>query len=83
AEGCGIGRLLTRLGILGAGARATIDAAAVKARAEALRAESPVQAVYDLQLGAAVYAAVACSGATQPAARWFPTAIEALEKPIN
>lgn len=83
AEGCGIGRLLTRLGILGAGARATIDAAAVKARAEALRAESPVQAVYDLQLGAAVYAAVACSGAAQPAVRWLPAAIEALEKPIN
>lgn len=83
AEGCGIGRLLTRLGILGAGAREARSVADMRARAAALHAESPVQAVHDLQLGAGVYAAVACSGSAPPAARWLPTAIEALKKPIN
>lgn len=84
AEGCGIGRMLTRLGILGAGARAQADAGAMRARAAALRAESPAKAVHDLQLGDAVYAAVACSGApAPPSVSWLPTAVEALEKPIN
>lgn len=84
AEGCGIGRLLTRLGILGSRARAEADAAAMRERATALLAESPVAIVHDLQLGASVYAAVACTSVPpQLAVRWLPTAVAALEKPID
>ncbi len=84
AEGCGIGRLLTRLGILGAGARAAADAAAMRDRAASLLAESPVETVHDLQLGASVYAAVACTGVPpRLAVSWLPTDAAALEKPID
>lgn len=81
AEGCGIGRLLTRLGILGAGAEAPISAAEMHAKAAALVSASAIAAVRDLQLDAGTFAAAAC-----PAARsdlpvsWLPTGSEQLQK---
>lgn len=68
AEGCGVGRLLTRLGIMGQGSRSLPAPGEMSARAAALVAESGVGPVHDLQLGEAVFAAVAC--AESPAAPW-------------
>ncbi len=84
ADGCGIGRLLTRLGILGVS-----EKFAPGRRAPAIwsRRCSPVStppSVRDLQLGDGVYAAVASIGVAavgEPA--WLPTRVESLEKLIG
>jgi phosphopantetheinyl transferase len=80
ADGCGIGRLLTQLGILGAaGAEGPGD------RARALRSVLAPGSFYDLDLGAGIYAAVACFG-TRPArldVTPLPDRLEALEKLTN
>jgi 4'-phosphopantetheinyl transferase len=84
ADGCGIGRLLTRLGISGAGARAPIAADETRARAAAVLAEGPAACVRDLQLGEGVFAAVALSSvaAVLPVHR-LPTALTELEKLVK
>lgn len=82
AEGCGIGRLLTRLGIFGAGARAPETVLLARERAAALVAAGPVASVCDLQLGPGIYAAVACAGGAPTPVRWLPTTSESLEKLI-
>lgn len=81
AEGCGIGRLLTRLGIMGADAKTHLSAADMRTRGAALAAESPAGTVRDLQLGEGTFAAVAFSGeALQCPVSWLPTEIEAIER---
>jgi len=73
ADGCGIGRLLTRLGILGAGNLVV-----------ALLAGDTPPSVRDLHLGDGVFAAVASIGIVaigEPA--WLPTRVESLEKLIG
>lgn len=82
AEGCGIGRLLTRLGIFGAGARAPETVLQARERAAALLADGAVASVCDLQLGSGIYAAVACGGGAPTPVRWLPTSSESLEKLI-
>lgn len=84
ADGCGIGRLLTRLGILGSGARASVGDSEMRGRAVALLAEGPATCVYDLELGEGRFAAAALGGpATVPTPRWLPSSLEDLERPIN
>lgn len=61
AEGDGVGRLFTRLGISGNRARTDED---FRARLDCVLAETPVGATRDVALGEGVYAAVA-SGSTQ------------------
>lgn len=80
ADGCGIGRLLTRLGIFGEAARIPLDASAMRGRAEALLADGPARCVRDLQLGEGIFAAVACveAPAVLPVA-WLPTDVKDLE----
>jgi 4'-phosphopantetheinyl transferase len=60
AEGCGVGRLLTRLGISGNGARAEKD---FRARWDGVLAETPVAAIRDVALGEGVFAAIASASA--------------------
>ncbi len=84
AEGCGIGRLLTRLGILGSGARVPVSVDEMAARAAALVAESPAGSVRDLQLGEAIFAALACPGApAAPSVNWLSAGLGEREKPIG
>jgi 4'-phosphopantetheinyl transferase len=61
AEGCGIGRLLGRLGIVGDDRNLSCDAA--RASAQALQAASPGMQVRDLALGGGRFAAAATSPA--------------------
>jgi 4'-phosphopantetheinyl transferase len=84
ADGCGIGRMLTRLGISGAGARAPITPGDARARAAAVFADGPATCVHDLQLGDGVYAAVALSSVPEalPVHR-LPTALTELEKLVK
>ncbi len=83
AEGCGIGRLLTRLGILGAGAKEPVSAAEMREKAAALVSGSAIEAVRDLQLGAGTFAAVACPAAPADLpVNWLPTGSEQLQKLI-
>ena len=81
AEGCGIGRLLTRLGILGTSAAARAEQQSARALIEAMLVSSPSPAVRDLQLGAGVYAAAVFTGAPPTSAiSWLPTSVAGLEK---
>ena len=93
AEGCGIGRLLTRLGILGSGTAGRTDASpgeraggpalvvsAVLTEPHAVAALS----VRDLQLGEGIYAAAAVpEGAALGDIPWLPSDREALENLID
>jgi hypothetical protein len=81
ADGCGIGRLLTRLGILGAGGAARTDQRAASEIVAELVRESPHTVVSDLQLGDGVFAAVVVAGTEPPAeVSWLPSSVEGLEK---
>jgi 4'-phosphopantetheinyl transferase len=82
AEGCGIGRLLTRLGILGTDAAARAQMAGPHELAEALRADTEFAAtVEDVAIGEDVFAAVALSGSAAPGKpSWLPVNVEGLEK---
>ena len=82
AEGCGIGRLLTRLGILGADAAARAQPASARALAQALRADLQSAAtVQDVGIGEDIYAAVALTGGAVPGKpSWLPVSVESLEK---
>jgi 4'-phosphopantetheinyl transferase len=78
AEGCGIGRLLTHLGILGTSAAARADQQSARALIEAMLVSA---AVRDLQLGAGVYAAAVFTGVPPTSAiSWLPTSVAGLEK---
>jgi 4'-phosphopantetheinyl transferase len=57
AEGCGVGRLLTRLGIGGERADRAQD---LRARVDDVLAATPVAATCDVTLGEGLFAAVAC-----------------------
>jgi 4'-phosphopantetheinyl transferase len=83
ADGCGIGRLLTRLGILGVAAADRADASGMPARVDGVLGGA-AEGVRDLQLGDGLYAAAAFIG-VQPVAgvAWLPTDAESLEKLIN
>jgi 4'-phosphopantetheinyl transferase len=83
AEGCGIGRLLTRLGIMGEAARGPVTEEEMRARARALLGDSPVAAVHDLQLGEGVFAAVASSAAPAGPVNCLPHSLERLEMLLN
>jgi 4'-phosphopantetheinyl transferase len=80
ADGCGIGRLLTRLGILGTSAARTEQRGVREIVAELLSG-CPNTVVSDLPLGDGVYAAAVFAG-TAPAAEvaWVPSSVEGLEK---
>jgi len=78
ADGCGIGRLLTRLGIVGERELARED---LIERIERARARVEGAVTRDLALGEGLYAAIASVPA--PAVleiRWLPTSIDGLEK---
>ena len=80
-QGCGIGRLLTRLGI--AGGR-EIAPAALLETVDAARAEARASAVHDLDLSAGLFAAIALAPAPAvPQPRWLPTRIDGLEKMLE
>jgi 4'-phosphopantetheinyl transferase len=81
AEGCGIGRLLTRLGILGTSAAERTEQQSARELAGAMLSGSPSPAVRDLQLGEGVYAAAVFAGAplTSDVTR-LPASVEGLEK---
>lgn len=84
ADGCGIGRLLTRLGILGISAESRAGQASAGALAAALLSGEAPPSIRDLQLGDGVYAAVASIGvAGIGAPAWLPTHPESLEKLIE
>ena len=77
AQGCGIGRLLTRLGIMGASG-ATGEQ--IEARLDALRAEFQAIAVCDLPLGEGLFAAVAAPPApARPEANWLPHSVAGID----
>jgi 4'-phosphopantetheinyl transferase len=82
ADGCGLGRLLTRLGILGRSAAAREAPGSVRERVELmLRDPQSPKLVADLDLGDDTFAAVASSNPaaiSEPA--WLPTGSEDLEK---
>jgi 4'-phosphopantetheinyl transferase len=78
AEGCGIGRLLTRLGIVGA---ADVGRDVVLQRVEAARTEAPVIVTRDVRLGEGLFAALALGPEQDlPDIRWLPTSIDGLRK---
>jgi 4'-phosphopantetheinyl transferase len=80
ADACGIGRLLTRLGILGT--QGGGDAAGE--RASALRTAHAPAGVLDLDLGPGIHAAATLFAAPAPGAvSWLPLDIQALEKLAN
>jgi 4'-phosphopantetheinyl transferase len=84
AEGCGVGRLLTRLGIMGTGAAEQRTAPDTHARATALLAGSPVGRVNDLQLGQGLFAAIARSSTgAPPPVKWLPHGVDELEMLVN
>ncbi len=82
AEGGGIGRLLTRLGILGADAAARAQMASARELAEALRADKQFAAtVEDVVIGEEIFAAAALTGGGVPGKpSWLPVSVEGLEK---
>lgn len=85
ADGCGIGRILTRLGIVGAGGREPVEAGAMRGRAASMVAEPPGAEVHDLRLGPGRFAAVACRGAARQGAcaaavHWLPADVKQLEQ---
>jgi 4'-phosphopantetheinyl transferase len=78
AQGCGIGRLLTRLGIVGAG---DVARDVVLQRVEEVRSEAPETVAHDLRLGEGLFAAVALGPErTVPEIVWLPTSIDGLRK---
>ena len=79
AQGYGIGRLLTRLGIVGGRDIAAVD---LEERVETARAGAQAQAVHDLDLGReGLFAAVALPPAVAvPEVHWLPAALDGLEK---
>lgn len=81
ADGCGIGRLLTRLGILGRRSSGESDAGELAA---ALNANHTLIGVRDLDLGAGIFAAATFRdvAATTQVAR-LPEELEALQKLAN
>jgi len=84
ADGCGIGRLLTRLGILGVSDAIRARQASAGDMVAALLAGETPPSVRDLQLGDGVYAAVASIGVVGVGAPvWLPTQAESLEKLIG
>ncbi len=81
ADGCGIGRLLTRLGILGVSDEVRGGQASAGDMVAALLAGEAPPSVRDLQLGDGVYAAAASVGVEAVGApAWLPTRVESLEK---
>jgi 4'-phosphopantetheinyl transferase len=80
ADGCGIGRLLTRLGILGIAAAERADASGLRQRVGAV-ATGAADGVRDLQLGVGIYAAAAFVD-VRPVSEvaWLPADAESLEK---
>lgn len=77
ADGCGIGRLLTRLSILGD--HGNLSCAAAHARAIAVQAEKPRMGLRDLALGEGLFAAVAVQPAGPlPAVRRLPASTSGL-----
>jgi 4'-phosphopantetheinyl transferase len=83
AEGCGIGRLLTRLGILGVAAAGRADASGMRQRMGEV-ADGAADRVRDLQVGDGIYAAAAFIGVEPVAeAAWLPTDAKSLEKLIS
>ncbi len=81
ADGCGIGRLLTRLGILGTRAAGLAEQTGVREIVAKLVRESPDAVANDLQLGDGIYAAAVCAGTEPPAeVAWLPSSVEGLEK---
>ena len=78
AEGCGIGRVLMRLGILGSRGRGDIARDAAQSATGALRETVEVR---DLVVGEGMFAAAAFAGgpATDQVS-WLPATIEGLEK---
>lgn len=81
ADGCGVGRLLTRLGILGTGATAQAEQASVREMTELmLRDPQSPRRVRDVPLGEGRFAAVALTVSDMPTeALWLPTSPEGLE----
>jgi 4'-phosphopantetheinyl transferase len=81
ADGCGIGRLLTRLGILGTRAAGLPEQTGVREIVAKLVRESPDAVANDLQLGDGIYAAAVFAGTEPPAeVAWLPSSVEGLEK---
>lgn len=77
AQGCGIGRLLTRLGIVGG---RDVARAALLQAVDAARAEARIDVVHDLDLGPRLHAAVALAPSRAvPQVRWLPTRLDGLE----
>lgn len=84
ADGRGIGRVLSNLGISGAGSRSVIAEGERRSRAEALLVEGPAHHVRDLQLAEGAFAAIALGRAPERlAVQWLPTAVADLEKLVN
>jgi 4'-phosphopantetheinyl transferase len=83
ADGCGVGRLLTRLGILGVAPGARVSASEMGTRMNAV-APNAADGIRDLQLGDGIYAAAAFIG-VQPVATaaWLPTDAKSLEKLVG
>lgn len=86
ADGCGIGRLLSRLGIFGAGKTVASEEIGTGGRAGAaamfVGGEAP--SVRDLQLGQDIYAAAVFAGAPPTTdVAWLPASTEGLEKLLN
>lgn len=80
ADGCGIGRLLTALGILGAGKQAAATQS-MSERVAAFVAGAPARQVRDVPIGPGIYGAAAYGGLREPPVlRWLPVEQEALEK---
>lgn len=80
-QGCGIGRLLTRLGIVGG---REIAPAALLEAVGAARAGARAGAVHDLNLGAGLFAAIALAPAQAvPQPRWLPTRLDGLERMLE
>ncbi len=76
AEGCGVGRLLARLGISGEGAAAEGD---FRARIDGILAGTQVAATCDVALGEGLFAAVASGPARAvPDVLWLPAGKSAL-----
>lgn len=78
AEGCGVGRLLARLGISGEGAATEGD---FRARIDGVLADRHVAATRDVALGDGLFAAVASGPARAvPEVLWLPTGKSALRE---
>jgi phosphopantetheinyl transferase len=77
ADGCGIGRLLTRLGIVGG---RDIAPAQLAENVRLVRAGASASAVSDIELGAGRYAAITLAPAQAvPRPHWLPACIGGLE----